>query len=197
MSALVETTGLLVFSENVTVMVSPSENLGTNGTFESDATIDMISGPSTRVLSAIPPRFVITPFGMPSASPMPPSVILRTITLSPSTVSMRSSVLSTQRPFSMLKYLAPGAMAVGYVIVMSIVSPGERPVTVQDTSPCGTATPIGFGACILSSDTASSTISSPLLGVNLTVPVPVGDSIVDDSISTVMIVPVPLLSDPS
>ena len=43
MSALVETTGLLVFSENVTVMVSPSEN----PVVSPPAIIETISGPSS------------------------------------------------------------------------------------------------------------------------------------------------------
>ena len=44
-STFVETRGLLVSSENVIVMVSPSENPATTGTFGSAASTDLIDGP--------------------------------------------------------------------------------------------------------------------------------------------------------
>ena len=92
-SALVETIGLFVESENATVMVSPFVNPPAPS--GSPAIMETISGAGGGpVASPIPPRFVITPFTWPSESPGPPSVIVRTMTLSLTT--LRSCVISVQ-----------------------------------------------------------------------------------------------------
>ena len=72
-------------------------------------------------------------------------------------------------PLETFQYCAGAGIGDGYVMVIVIVSPSVRPVTVHEKNPCGNETPEGLPVVgRLASDTAIRFVSSPLFVDNVT-----------------------------
>ena len=107
------------------------------------------------------------PLTRPSASKVPPSVMISVMVLSPSLLS-RTDVASIQLSLITFQNSESVGILSGYVIDMVTVSPLFNPVTSKENSPYGNDTVGELSAVMLDSSTLDKLDSIPELTSNVT-----------------------------